>query len=50
MEHIAATLFVHANTIRYRLNKIKSITGHDFFTAKGRDVITTAYLVYCYNR
>ena len=50
LERAAAALFVHANTIRYRLNKIKSITGHDFFTAKGRYTITTAYLVYCYNK
>ena len=50
LEQAAATLFVHANTIRYRLNKIKSITGIDFFTARGRYVITTAYLAYCYNK
>jgi purine catabolism regulator len=49
IEQAAAALFVHANTVRYRLNKIKSITGHDFFTARGRYTITTAYLVYCYN-
>ena len=49
MEQAAAALFVHSNTIRYRLNKIKSITGHDFFTSKGRFTITTAYLVHCYN-
>lgn len=50
LEQAATALFVHTNTIRYRLNKIKSITGHDFFTARGRYVITTAYLVYCYNQ
>lgn len=50
LEHAAAALFVHTNTVRYRLNKIKSITGHDFFTANGRYIITTAYLVHCYNR
>lgn len=50
IEHAAAELFVHVNTIRYRLNKIKSITGHDFFTARGRYTITTAYLVHCYNK
>jgi purine catabolism regulator len=50
LEQAAAALFVHTNTIRYRLNKIKTITGHDFFTAKGRYTITTAYLVYCYNK
>lgn len=49
LEQAAAALFVHTNTIRYRLNKIKSITGHDFFTARGRYTVTTAYLVYCYN-
>ncbi len=50
IEHAAAVLYVHANTVRYRLNKIRSITGHDFFTARGRYTITTAYLVYCYNK
>lgn len=50
LEQAAAQLFVHVNTIRYRLNKIKALTGHDFFTAKGRYVITTAYLVHCYNK
>lgn len=50
LEQAAAVLFVHANTVRYRLNKIKNITGNDFFTAKGRYVITTAYIVHCYNR
>lgn len=50
LEEAAEILFVHTNTVRYRLNKIKNLTGHDFFTARGRYVITTAYLVYCYNR
>lgn len=50
IEEAAESLFVHPNTIRYRLNKIKNLTGHDFFTAGGRYVITTAYLVYCYNK
>lgn len=50
LEAAAAALFVHINTIRYRLHKVKLLTGYDFFTAKGRYVITTAYLMHCYNR
>ena len=50
LEQAASALFVHTNTIRYRLNKIKSITGYDFFSAKGRYAITTAYFVHLYNR
>lgn len=50
LEEAAATLFVHINTVRYRLNKVKQLTGYDFFTAKGRYTITTAYLMHCYNR
>ena len=50
LEQAAEALFVHTNTVRYRLNKIKTLTGYDFFTAWGRYVITTAYLVYCYQK
>ncbi len=47
METAAASLYVHINTVRYRLSKIKQLTGYDFLTAKGCYVITTAYLMYC---
>lgn len=50
LEQAAEALFVHTNTVRYRLNKIKTLTGYDFFTAWGRYVITTAYLMYCYQK
>jgi len=50
LEQAAEALFVHTNTVRYRLNKIKSLTGYDFFSAQGRYVITTAYIVYCYSQ
>jgi len=46
LETAASALFVHINTVRYRLNKIKQLTGYDFFTAKGRYTLTTAYLMY----
>lgn len=45
-ENAAATLHVHINTVRYRLNKIHDLTGYDFFTAQGRYAITTAYLLF----
>ncbi len=46
LEAAASTLFVHINTVRYRLNKLKQLTGYDFFTAQGRYTLTTAYLMY----
>jgi purine catabolism regulator len=46
LEDAAAFLYVHINTVRYRLNKVKKLTGYDFLTAKGRFVITTAYLMH----
>lgn len=48
LDSAAANLFVHVNTIRYRIGKIKQLTGYDFFSAKGRYTLTTAYLMYCY--
>jgi purine catabolism regulator len=50
LEAAASVLSVHINTVRYRLNRIHDITGFDFFTAKGRYVITTAYLMSCYKK
>ena len=50
LEAAAASLYVHINTVRYRLNKIKQLTGYDFFSAKGRYTITTAYLMHCFTR
>ncbi|MBP2638661.1 MAG: regulator of polyketide synthase expression [Firmicutes bacterium] len=50
LESAALTLEVHINTLRYRMNRIREITGFDFFTAKGRYVLTTAYLMYGYKK
>ncbi|WP_370037478.1 helix-turn-helix domain-containing protein [Nocardioides sp.] len=35
MEAAARTLFVHANTVRYRLRRITELTGHDPTTPRG---------------
>ena len=50
LEDAASALGVHINTVRYRLNKVHDITGFDFFSTKGRYVITTAYLMLCYKK
>lgn len=50
LESAAASLYVHINTVRYRLGKVKQLTGYDFFSAKGRYTLTTAYLMYCFSR
>ncbi|MCX7779653.1 MAG: PucR family transcriptional regulator ligand-binding domain-containing protein [Negativicutes bacterium] len=50
LEQAARALHVHVNTIRYRIDKVHSLTGYDFFTAAGRYVITTAYLMHCFRQ
>ena len=35
IESAARTLFVHANTVRYRLRRITELTGHDPTTSRG---------------
>jgi purine catabolism regulator len=50
LEKTAAEMHVHANTIRYRLHKIHDITGSDFFNPFGRYVLTTAVLLYSYEK
>jgi DNA-binding PucR family transcriptional regulator len=35
IEAAARTLFVHANTVRYRLRRITELTGHDPTTPRG---------------
>ncbi|MDR3563967.1 MAG: PucR family transcriptional regulator ligand-binding domain-containing protein [Negativicutes bacterium] len=49
LDHAAAALKVHTNTIRYRLGKMEAITGYDFFSAMGRYVLTTAFLLHHYH-
>lgn len=48
LDSVAAKLHVHINTVRYRINKISTITGYDFFSATGKYALTTALLIYAY--
>lgn len=50
LEAAATKLFVHVNTVRYRINKISTLAGYDFFSARGRFVLSTAYLLYRYRQ
>ncbi len=45
MDEASSTLHIHSNTVRYRLNKVATITGYDFFSPLGRYVLTTAFLL-----
>lgn len=42
----AKELYIHISTLRYRLEKIRQITGSDFFTAAGRFKLYLAYMLY----
>ena len=42
----AVNLCVHINSVRYRLQKIKALTGLDFLEPSQRYSITTAFLMY----
>ena len=50
LEAAADSIGIHVNTLRYRLNRIYDVTGFDFFSAKGRYLITTAYLMKSYQK
>ena len=39
-------LHIHISTLRYRLQKIKEITGFDYLSAYGNYVLHTAYLIW----
>ncbi len=50
LEKTASKMHVHANTIRYRLRKIFDTTGYDFFHPFGRYALSTAILLYSYEK
>ena len=35
LESASLSLFVHTNTVRYRVNKIREVTGRDITTPRG---------------
>ena len=41
----AKDMFIHISTLRYRLQKIHSLTDADFFSSKGRLMLQFAYLL-----
>ncbi|HWG93895.1 MAG TPA: helix-turn-helix domain-containing protein [Mycobacteriales bacterium] len=45
VEGAARLLFVHANTVRYRLRRISEVTGHDVTTPRGADVLQAALVL-----
>lgn len=46
LEKAAAALFIHISTLRYRLEKIHTLTGCNYFDIKGRMLLYLAYLLY----
>lgn len=46
LESAAASLFIHISTLRYRLQKIESLTGYNYFDNNGRTTLYIAYLLY----
>ncbi len=46
LESVAASLFIHIGTLRYRLQKIEGLTGYNYFDSKGRTTLYMAYLLY----
>ena len=44
----AELLHVHANTLRYRITRIRDLTGQDLFDYRGRELLSHAFFCYCY--
>ncbi len=47
LEQVAVSLHVHISTLRYRLQKIETITGYNYFTIHDRLTLYLAYLLRC---
>jgi DNA-binding PucR family transcriptional regulator len=43
LELSARTMFVHANTVRYRLKKVSELTGWDVLSTRDAHVLETAF-------
>lgn len=46
LEKVSAELYIHISTLRYRLQKIQSLTDCNYFDIKGRMLLYLAYLLY----
>jgi purine catabolism regulator len=45
LQDAAERMEIHINTIRYRLRQIMELTGYDFFSPRGRYILTTACML-----
>lgn len=46
LERAASALFIHISTLRYRLEKVHSLTGCNYFEVRGKVQLYLAYLLY----
>jgi purine catabolism regulator len=46
LNEAADKLFIHINSLRYRLDKIKAMTGEDFFNNIGKQTLSNAMMLY----
>lgn len=46
IEQAAVNLHIHSSTLRYRLQKIESLTGYNYFNLQGKIVLYCAWLLY----
>ena len=40
MTPTAESLFTHRHTVRYRLERVKELAGHDIFSTEGREKLS----------
>lgn len=46
LEEASENLFIHISTLRYRIQKIESLTGYSYMNNKNRMILYLAYLLY----
>lgn len=46
LEQIAGELYIHISTLRYRLQKVESLTGYSFFNSHDKLTLYLAFLLY----
>lgn len=46
LEQVSALLFIHISTLRYRLQKIQTLTNYNYFNIQDRTTLYQAYILY----
>lgn len=46
LKEVAEDLFIHITTLRYRLEKIETVTGYNYQINRGKFILTMAYFAY----